>query len=359
MDILKVCAAAVVVIILIQAGLFFPTTKIAEEPACIEKVEISYEVVYFPGADEKHYTITRENGEYHSDTGEDINPEQIQYLMASLTDLYEVEEFETSYDGHIIFDFYPYFEVTITSTPGKIVLGSHSSFHCFIPWNVDFYGRKFVQFNGKIPSALFKILVELDDYWKNHGIRDYDKIARWGCYSPIVPEYHVEEDFSPYFPHSGSAISPEARVGARHVKWKRDVGFYLGDPILADGSVFFTNSRTVTCIHSKTGKTLWNHTAKGRIPLSHGSHQYVQYRDGYLIVSTENGVTCLDADSGTVLWDIDTLPVADAPVYHAGSLLMGVERNTVVDLLCIVEKESRRADLNHQHADLQSAVLPD
>lgn len=139
-------------------------TKIREELATVEKIEIYYGVVYFPGKDDKYYTITRKNAGYFSDTGKNIDPELIDNLMANFTDFYEVEVPEPSYNDFIRFDYYPHIEVTITSTEGKIMPYSHSGFHCFIPWDIDFCGKKFVQFNGKIPSALFKILIELDDH---------------------------------------------------------------------------------------------------------------------------------------------------------------------------------------------------
>jgi outer membrane protein assembly factor BamB len=335
MDVLKACIAVIVILALIQQALFLPMTRIAEEPITIDKIEIHYGVVYFPGKDEKYYTITRKNGGYFSDTGKNIDPELIHNLMGNFTDFYEVEIPVTSYDDYFVFDYDPHIEVTITSRERKIKLYSQSGFHCFVPWNIDFYGKEFVQFNGKIPSALFKILVELDDYWQNHGMRDNGKVARWECYSPTVPEDYLDKDFSPFFPHSEPETSPEALAGTRHVKWKRDVGPFVKNPILVDGLIFMANSRVVTCIHSKTGKTLWSYTTKGRIPFSYLSHQYIQYIDGYLIVATENGVTCLDSESGAVIWDIDSIPIADAPVYHAGNVFLGVERDTVVDLLCI------------------------
>ncbi|MBU7015661.1 MAG: hypothetical protein HXS52_00345 [Theionarchaea archaeon] len=91
----------------------------------------------------------------------------------------------------------------------------------------------------------------------------------------MAPEYYLDKDFSPYFPYSEPAISPEGKAGIRHVRWKRDVGYYLGDPMLVDGFIFVANLRTMTCIHSKTRKTLWNYTAKGNIPLSYPFHQFV------------------------------------------------------------------------------------
>jgi outer membrane protein assembly factor BamB len=335
MNILKACVVVIVVLALIQHVSFLPMRRIAEEPVIVEKITISYELRYLLWNEKKNYTITRENERYLSDTGKNIDPELIDNLMASLTDFYQVDIPELYYNDYIISGYYPSFKVTITSTEEKIVLYSDSSFHCFIPWNMEYYRKHFVQFNGKIPSALFKILVDLDDYWQNYEFRDYDKIARQGCYSPVVPEKYVGKDLSLYFPRSSPVLSLESEIGAHHVEWKRDVGYLTEDPLLVDGFIFVVSPENVTCIHSKTGKIMWNHTAKRKTPSSYFSHEYIHYIDDNLIVATENGVTCLDCDSGTVIWDIDTLPVAHAPVYHAGSLFLAVKRDTVVDLLCI------------------------
>jgi outer membrane protein assembly factor BamB len=335
MNILKACVVVIVVLTLIQHVSFLPMTRIPETPVIVEEIKICYELRCFLGNDKKSYTITRENEGYVSDAGKNVDPELIKNLMAGLTDFYQVEIPELYYNDYITPGYYPSFKVTITSTEGEIAVYSDSSFHCFIPWNTTYYRKRFVQFNGKIPSALLKILVDLDDCWHYYDFIDYDKIARQGCYSPLLPEEYVDKDLSFYFPQSSPAPSLESEIGAHHLEWRRDVGYLTEEPLLVDEFIFVVSPENVTCIDSKTGKVMWDYTANRGIPSSYLSHQYIQYVDGNLIVAKENGLTCLDCKSGAVIWDINTLPVAHAPVYYAGSLFLGVERDTVVDLLCI------------------------
>jgi hypothetical protein len=110
--------------------LVFPLSDDKVEINTIERIEISYQAVYYMGEAEKHYIIENRNGEYYSDTGEKIDSTLIDNMVESLCGLYESSEYESD---TCMTDFYPQFTVVITHTKGNIVLRSTSNCHCFMP----------------------------------------------------------------------------------------------------------------------------------------------------------------------------------------------------------------------------------
>lgn len=299
-------------------GLFFPFSDYEE--SIIEHIEITYKVSYLMGRNEKYYTIENRNGEYYSNTGQKIDVKLIQGLAESFTDFYESDNYETGYNYFSMTDFYPRFTVVVTHTAGEVVVKSDSNFHCFIPWNIEYNGKAYVQYNGAIPSALLKILVEMDEYWL-----PYEKYVQWGCYPAEVPDRYYGKG-SPHFPKSTVVVTPEEEKGVAHVMWEQDIDEYIiGPPLYADGKVFVTVRKGVFCFDAETGERVWEACLEDSIQAPIGDEEYVVYKDGRLFVTVHNGLLCFDAETGERVWEADGRPVIGPPVHWDSKIFVRIK----------------------------------
>lgn len=200
------------------------------------------------------YKIANKNGIYYTTTGKEIDSQLILSLADSLTDLYETDEYEETYEGRYIIDYEPHFEVRLRYASGKkIVMKSDSDYHCFIPWNVIYNGKLYVQYNGRIPSALVRILMALDDGWS------FLKESRWECYSAVVPDRYLEKGVSEDFPESKPQVTPEEVLGKTHVLWKAHLdSAIISSPVYANGRVFVISIERVVSFDVKTGERIWD-----------------------------------------------------------------------------------------------------
>ncbi|MBU7017076.1 MAG: PQQ-binding-like beta-propeller repeat protein [Theionarchaea archaeon] len=325
---MKIGVVFLVVIGFVILDLFSPFADYRVEASEIERIEISYKVVYFLGENEKHYTIERKNGTYYTDTGVEIDSALINNLVKGFTGFYESSEYEIDLR---MTDFYPQFTVVITYSEGTIVLRSESNCHCFIPWNIeytnipveikegfsredaDIKGETFVQYNGVIPTALLRILLKLDDYWSG-----YEKFARWGCYSKEIPEKYIEKGFSPHFPEYTRKISPEEKMGASHVVWSQNVKETIaGPPLYADEKVFVPAEKAIYCFDALKGEKIWETQLEDHVLHTVGVGdvgEYVTYMNGRLFVTGIEGFYCLDVDTGKKMWEV-TEHTDGSPLY--------------------------------------------
>ena len=271
-----------------QSGIPFSGSA---ELGAIECIKITFKEQYLLGEVERYYTIERTNNEYYSDTGQKIDSNVISTITESLTDLYETEKFEVDF---CVTDIYPTFTVVVTYSETEAVLKTHSNCHCYIPWNVEYRGNLYVQYNGKIPSAVFKILTELDrEEWAHR-----DKEARWGCFSGDVPEDYAEKGVSPLFPES-KKVAEEDRT---RVMWRQTLtDFFVGPPLYADGKVFATVGMEIFCFDADTGKEVWSYT--GNVKQTVHDEKYIVYINDTLLVTVEDGLLCFDGNTGDQLWE--------------------------------------------------------
>ena len=143
----------------IYSGLLtFPEVSPTSQKFSIVTIDITYNIHKTKEPTDNYYTIERLNGNYYSN-GEWINPQLVYALAESFTDFYESKKYErlstTKKEPSLIA------EITLENK-NSIILKSGSRIHCFMPWNIEYNGKLYVQYSGKIPSALLQILIELD-----------------------------------------------------------------------------------------------------------------------------------------------------------------------------------------------------
>lgn len=303
----KKSAATTMTTLLVFISFLQPTYTIPfsspPELGAVERIEIAFKESYLLGEVEMYYTIERRNSEYYSDSGQEIDSHLISNLTESLSDLYEAERYETDFCVTCI---YPEFTVAVTYSDTEVILKSNSNCHCYIPWNVEYKGNLYVQYNGKIPSALFKILVELDRKEWSH----YDKEARWGCFSGEVPDIYAEKG-SPLFPESKKAD----HKGEAPVMWRKDVAnSIVGLPLYAEGKIFVAVRKGMRCFDADTGKEIWSYDSVTSMKRPILNEKYFGLIGDNLLVTAEDGLLCLNADTGKKVWEV-TVNVVGPPVF--------------------------------------------
>ena len=285
----------------------------------VEKIEITYTAEQDNSLVYRFYKIEAIEKMYYSNTGEPISADLIRSLMDSFTDFYE-SPYQSSYNGSF-YDYSPHFTVVITLVNGvNITLKSDSHYHCFIPWNITYKDNSYVQYNGKIPSALLNILMKIDrELWL-----PFDKEARWGCLSAAVPNKYPEGP-SPQFSHTEPAIPPEEEEGKNHVLWKKSLS---GVPVAVEywkGKVYVTVEDRLVSLDAETGDILWQVTfgQKGKgAPCETDNilvHQEVVY-----VGAPDSWVYSIDGETGSVLWKYKTDASSCFPVTIAGNTLAAV-----------------------------------
>lgn len=263
---------------------------------------LSIEITYTAHSDSdfvyRFYKITKIDGVYYSNAGKKIYPYVIHSLADSFTDLYE-SEYQHSYNNIFTSRYRPHFTVVITLADGKVVtVKSDSSYHCFIPWNIEYNGTSYVQYNGKIPSALLKLLGKIDKEWTA-----YDKEIQWGCYPAAVPEHYTDLSFN--FPVTEPVLTLKEERGITHVLWKADIN-PIGVPVYSQGTVFVTTEDQLRALDSKTGEPLWEYPFEQEIVPSLRAPEQVVVHNGTVYVGAPFWVYSLDGETGALLWKYKT-----------------------------------------------------
>lgn len=244
------------------------------------------------------YELKKAGSVYVSDTGKRISPYLIENLLSSLTDLYESDQYEDTYDKFHRTCYYPHYKVTITLQDGThIILESNSNYHCWIPWNITCNGKTYVQYNGEIPSAVLRL---------EAALRNKPEIffAKYGCFPAPVPTRYKEKGISPDFPASTYDVTPEKLAGIPHVQWKMKIEdsmkvsslfSLMTSPFFIEDNLVVLTRETVFVLHPKTGALVWrNHCGEiASKPL---------YENGTLFITTPDTVLALEFKTGKIKW---------------------------------------------------------
>ena len=274
----------------------------------ISSIDITYRFVFSPEQYdyyEDHRTIKLRNGAYYY-SEHVIDSELIQGLLESLTDFYESSQREECHEEPSFSEYL--FTIIIHFSNGEdMVLESVSQCYCWIPWNIVYDGKMYVQYNGKIPSALFKIFEEFNDLrwsvlagWERSG---------WECYPVIPPEKFQNQVISSDFPRSDVVITPEEIRGRKHMLWMYNVADYItGRPVLSDGRIFVTTySRLIS--FSRNGKKLWElsfREKKQKLETCSWCANNIVAHEGIVYAAgSDFWVYSVDFVTGDVLWEYD------------------------------------------------------
>src|SRR5262245_35317666 len=134
---------------------------------------------------------------------------------------------------------------------------------------------------------------------------------------------------------SSEEIVPPSK-SAPKILWKQPVGEAHSSPVVAGGKVFaFTkvagkNDEQVEAFDAATGKRLWSQTCqRGNFKglYGNGPRGTPVVDDGKIYTFGITGVlTCLNAEDGAKLWEVNTLKT-----YQAGNLVFGVSGSPLID----------------------------
>lgn len=257
------------------------------------------------------YITRHDNGEYYLDdvsgfyvqpikTGK-INKELIQGLMHSFTDFYPVQKPYAEPQG---LNGGPSIDVTIKLEDGTILTLYSYPFHdgcCFIPWNIEYNNKKYMQLNGKISSALFKILRNFDEEIR---IR-YDKEAFYGCYPAVVHYEYYDQNISEDFPQSETELTPLKEKGKEHILWEVDIPRIVSPPAYDNGIVYVVTESHITAFNVKTAQILWEVTIDSE-PTDTNARGSITVHKGMVYAAVPPSVYRLDAETGNILWEYTT-----------------------------------------------------
>lgn len=112
-------------------------------------------------SDERYYSISYSKGKYYSQDGKIINSETIETFCKSFSSLREGEgELNITHT-----DEYPFFRIDLYCRGKAMRIWSVSDGYKHVPWNVNYDGKIYSQYNGLIWDNLLPLLCELDPDW--------------------------------------------------------------------------------------------------------------------------------------------------------------------------------------------------
>lgn len=291
----------------------------------IESIEITYEAQCFCLDPHifRFYTVKNVEGTYYTNMGDLVDPEIIRFFAESLTDFYESFAYEDSCGDLFMTDYYPHFTVVVTLTNEEtLVLKSDSNYYCFIPWNIEYKGKSYVQYNGKIPSALLRIFSVADkEMWSF-----YDKEIRWGCYPALVPERYSGK-LSSDFPQTGTVMTPEEELGNSHLLWKIALPDYnIGTPVYNEGKVYIAVKDRLLSYDALTGEKKWEFPfeTEKEVPGFLMTENIASYEGKVYCSSPDSCIYALDGETGALLWKYRTNGKWHFPLKVRGDTILGL-----------------------------------
>jgi outer membrane protein assembly factor BamB len=312
-----------IVFLLLSSVSGYPFSDFREELSMIEKIEIDYYSSNGFSKTEMSYVVERIEREYVSHSGMIIDSQLIEHLQESFTDLYETDEFEEGIYSSS-FHYWPEFDITLTSTSGTVFLRSTSTEECFIPWNIDYNGKTFVQYTGKIPEALFPLLLSLDpDFWSHR-----EKIIQSGCRINPVPQKYRKQGESPYFSTTPDSLAPLKKKGISRLQWEYILpDFIRHPPLFADDTMFITTEYEIYCFHMDSGRIVWRVRPEEKIkPSISATDEYIAFMGGKVYLTLVEGMMCMDADSGKILWYFSHEEICEPPVFTEERIYIRMRR---------------------------------
>lgn len=267
-------------------------------------IKIEYKLHGTHGNFYRLYITQHDNGEYYLDDVSGfydqpikkgkINKELIQGLIHSFTDFYPAQKPYAEPQG---LNGGPSIDVTIKLENGNILSLYSYPFHggcCFIPWNIEYNNKTYMQLNGKISCALFRILRNFDEEIR---IR-YDKEARYGCYPAVLHYEYYDQSISEDFPQSETKLTPLEEKGKEHILWEVDIPRIVSPPAYDKGIVYLVTESHIIALDVKTAQKMWEVTidsdtkARGSITV----HEKTVY------AAVPPSVYSLDAETGDIFW---------------------------------------------------------
>ena len=266
----------------------------------IHYLDISFNLHGTHGSSVKYSIRRLSDSTFLTNKGQKIDADLIQELAESFTDFHESKRYE-GIDEHyeVVLGEYVHIKVTVKLENGETLIIDSKLTNdecCLIPWNIQYNNNHYLQVNGKIPSALFKILREVDEEVR---VR-YDKQARWGCSPCVLSWDHYDPNLSEDFPQSEPVITPLEETGKTHALWEVFLPSIISPPVFSKGRVYVVTKGYVYCLHMKLKRTVWG-TKVGK-----GVHSVegdlIIYEEFVYAAVPHDSVYGLDIQTGVVRW---------------------------------------------------------
>lgn len=304
--------------------------SVAFQDAQISTIHISFSEEYW-GCFDRDYSIELRNDSYYYGD-QQIHPSLIDQFQNSFTDLYETENFVWGSGGIIVLDYEPRFKVQITFTQGQLMtVASTSVYHCFIPWNIIYGGKMYVQYNGKIPSALMRLLISIDGQgWPRNIV---ELAGKWSCYPALVPDMFADQEFSNDFPQS-SEYTPLVEKGKDHLLWTYNLQeFNMCMPAYAQNQIFIVAKNKVCAFDVLKGEKIWEIPfTTGRSQFKYGGTYIAVHEDLVYVTAPDSYVYALDITTGEMRWMYDTGSISPPRLFlYEGNVLMDSDGILYVD----------------------------
>jgi len=266
----------------------------------IHYLDISFNLHGTHGSSVKYSIRRLSDSTYLTNKGQEIDADLIRELAESFTDFHESQKYE-GIDEHyeVVLGEYVHIKVTVTLENGETLIIDSKLTNdqcCLIPWNIQYNNSHYIQVNGKIPSALFKILRELDEEVRAR----YDKEARWGCYPCELSWDHYDLNLSEDFPQSEPVITPLEETGKTHVLWEVFLPSTISPPVFSKGRVYVITKDYVYCLHMKLKRIVWGTKVGKGIDSVKGD---LIICEGFVYAAVpHDSVYGLDIQTGVIRW---------------------------------------------------------
>jgi quinohemoprotein ethanol dehydrogenase len=149
------------------------------------------------------------------------------------------------------------------------------------------------------------------------ALADESNTAGWLAYGRT----YSEQRFSPL------RQIDAGNVGKLKVDWYVDLPDAVGlpaTPLVADGVMYFTDSRNVVrAVDATSGRLIWEYTPvpdrdRSRVSFVHGSRGVGIWKDKVFVATVAGRLIALDRQSGTEVWSVMTID-PDEPMYITGA----------------------------------------
>lgn len=321
----------------------------------IEWINISYELHGTHGVSWEYWIAKHSDGEYYVDRrsamsisgssaaqGQPVDRNLVQQVAESLTDFYEAErsipEPGIRLDGGVTF------VVRIKLENGETIsMNTWPDYGacCLIPWGITYEGKSYVQLNGRISCAIFRLIEGLGDDEELRVI--YRKEVRWGCY-PVVLDYeYYDRELSDDFPHSEPVITSLETLGETHVAWDTAIPGILYPSRYHEGVVYVATERYIMALNAETGETLWQVESEQR---GDSVYEYAEgdllYHEGIVYCAIPSGVYAFNALNGEKVWEYISETKDSLKVFPSTGRILLWEENS--DVGGIVSLDAKSGD---------------
>jgi outer membrane protein assembly factor BamB len=142
-----------------------------------------------------------------------------------------------------------------------------------------------------------------------------------------TPVNSMDVDWWPMFHHDlyNSGYSTSDAPDTNSVKWSYYIGDSVASPAVVDGKVYVgSNNNKVFCLDADTGSKIWNYSTDNGVYISTPA-----VSNGKVFINVADEVLCLNADTGSKIWSFTSGGGWSSPAVVDGKVYVGSNNNKV------------------------------